>query len=86
MPDSDGFCGFRYEPQINADKRRCVREHLRSSAFICGLQESQSYATTKSVRTGNMPPRWGLIGLCHDAANMSPLRALITLEELKVRG
>jgi len=52
---SNGFCGFRYEPQINADRRRwthtaCepvrVRDHQRLSAFICGL----SYATTKSVR------------------------------------
>ncbi len=41
IPGSDGFCGFRYEPQTNADEHiRPVREHQRSSAFICGLQES----------------------------------------------
>ncbi|RLC09414.1 MAG: hypothetical protein DRI57_22175 [Deltaproteobacteria bacterium] len=44
---SNAFCGFRYEPQMNADKRR---HHLRSSAICEDINCLKSRTTTKSVR------------------------------------
>ena len=44
---SNGFCGFRYDPQMNADERRqtltacAAGQSAGASAFICGLQRSQ---------------------------------------------
>ncbi|RLC21796.1 MAG: hypothetical protein DRI57_01500 [Deltaproteobacteria bacterium] len=46
---SNGFCGFRYNPQMNAHGVR-VREHQRSSAVCKDHSCLKSYATTKSVR------------------------------------
>jgi len=47
IPGSNGFCGFRYDPQMNADERRqtltaCAGgQSAGASAFIRGLQGSQ---------------------------------------------
>jgi len=44
VPGSNGFCGFRYDPQMNADERRqtltacAAGQSAGASAFIRGLQ------------------------------------------------
>jgi len=61
VPGSNGFCGFRYEPQMNADRRSRpvqairVREYQRSSAVCRDHSCLKSYAATKSVRIRNVP-------------------------------
>ena len=62
---SNGFCGLRYDPQMDADGRRqtltacaasqtrSISVHQRSSAVCRDHSCLKSYATTKSVRIRN---------------------------------
>ncbi len=61
---SNGFCGFRYDPQMNADERRhmltaCAAGQSAGASAVCKDHRClKSYAATKSVRISYIYKYW----------------------------